>query len=255
MSTMKRPYLPLSVFLLGLAVVAWVALAHATANPFALATTLLIGIVYVAGARELQRYRKATATLAAAVDGLGEAPADLAAWLGGIDASLRGAVRLRIAGERTPLPAPALPGFHALLTGDAAGRRWIGLQARERNVGAAVDALAVCTVLHALQRGLDLAQLARIARDFGDVQRGLEIGHGPVVGLFHAVAQGEKGGVVLRLELGCELAAQHAAAFLELLGERAALGGGQLLRHANPPWCKPDYPTLLKATGPTADCG
>src|SRR5690606_34199067 len=108
---MKRNSLHLSLhlplFLLGLAAVAWIAVVHATANPWVLAVTLLIGAAYLAGALELWRYRRASATLAAATDGLAEAPADFAAWLAGIDPSLRSAVRLRIAGERGPLPAPA----------------------------------------------------------------------------------------------------------------------------------------------------
>ena len=92
---MKRHPLHLLLFLLGLAVVAWIAVVHAAANPWVLLVTLLIGAAYVAGALELDRYRRATATLDAATGGLTEPPADLGGWLSTIDPALRGAVRLR----------------------------------------------------------------------------------------------------------------------------------------------------------------
>lgn len=97
---MKRHPLHLLLFLLGLAVVAWIALAHAAANPWVLLVTVSIGGAYVAGALELDRYRRATLTLQAATAGLSEPPADLDAWLATLDPALRGAVRLRIDGER-----------------------------------------------------------------------------------------------------------------------------------------------------------
>ncbi len=78
---MKRHTLHLLLFLLGVAVVAWIAVVHAAANPWVLLVTLLIAAAYVAGALELDRYRRATATLDAATNGLAEAPADLGAWL------------------------------------------------------------------------------------------------------------------------------------------------------------------------------
>ena len=163
---MKRNSLHLSLhlplFLLGLAAVAWIAVVHATANPWVLAVTLLIGAAYLAGALELWRYRRASATLAAATDGLAEAPADFAAWLAGIDPSLRSAVRLRIAGERGPLPAPALAGYLAgLLVLLGMLGTLLGMMATLRGTGIALetasDLQAIRDSLAAPVKGLGFA--------------------------------------------------------------------------------------------------
>lgn len=106
-------FLHYAVFAAGLAVVAWVGAGYAGSHALAFAVTLIVGAFYLVGAFELHRYRQATATLARAVDGLSVAPADLGAWLGGLPASLRNAVRLRIEGERVGLPAPALAPYLA----------------------------------------------------------------------------------------------------------------------------------------------
>lgn len=98
--------LPLVAFLAGLAAVAWVA-AGTLAQPLALAVVALIAALYLAGALELRRFRDATASLARALDG-DAAPPSLDAWLAPLHPSLRTAVRLRVEGERVPLPGPAL---------------------------------------------------------------------------------------------------------------------------------------------------
>lgn len=100
--------IPAFVFALGLAVVGWIAIGYVGSNTLALAVSLLIGACYVAGGLELLRYRQATQTLADGVTQLNEPPSSLADWLGGLDAGLRNAVRLRIEGERVALPVPAL---------------------------------------------------------------------------------------------------------------------------------------------------
>ncbi|MEF7612617.1 DUF802 domain-containing protein [Aquincola sp. MAHUQ-54] len=101
-------HLPHVAFVAGLAALCWVGSGYVGANPLALAMTLLIGAFYVAGALELYRYRAATATLAAALADTGPAPDTLGPWLGRLHPSLQNAVRLRIEGERTGLPGPAL---------------------------------------------------------------------------------------------------------------------------------------------------
>ncbi|MDR7193699.1 DUF802 domain-containing protein [Luteimonas terrae] len=100
--------IPASVFALGLAVVGWIAIGYIGSNTLALAVSLLIGACYLAGGLELLRYRQATKTLADGVAQLGDPPSSLGDWLGGLDASLRNAVRLRIEGERVALPVPAV---------------------------------------------------------------------------------------------------------------------------------------------------
>ncbi|WP_233198661.1 MULTISPECIES: DUF802 domain-containing protein [Luteimonas] len=100
--------LPAIVFALGLAVVGWIAIGYISSNTLALAVTLLIATCYIAGGVELLRYRRATTTLSEAVDTLSAPPPSLGEWLGGLDTSLRNAVRLRVEGERVALPVPAL---------------------------------------------------------------------------------------------------------------------------------------------------
>src|ERR1700749_2837884 len=105
---MSRYRIHLAVFVPGLAAVLWVAISYATTNPLALVIALLIGACYVTGAVELYRYQQATDTLIAAVDELDGTPPQLGAWLERVHPGVRGAVRLRVEGERVGLPGPAL---------------------------------------------------------------------------------------------------------------------------------------------------
>src|SRR5690606_14979502 len=98
----------LFIFILGLAVACWIGARYVTTNPLALAVTVLIVAVYLVGAFELYRYQQATSTLTRALEGLSEPLSDLDEWLRRLAPGLRNAVRLRIEGERTSLPGPAL---------------------------------------------------------------------------------------------------------------------------------------------------
>lgn len=107
-SNRSNAFVPALVLALGLAVVAWIAIGYIGSNTLALAVTLLIGACYVVGGLELLRYRRATVSLADAVDGLATPPESLGPWLDTLDPGLRTAVRLRVEGERVALPVPAL---------------------------------------------------------------------------------------------------------------------------------------------------
>lgn len=102
-----------AAFVAGLAAVCWVGVGYASGNPLALVMTVLIGAFYGMGALELHRYQQATASLHGALQALGPAPAALADWLATLHPSLRNAVRLRVEGERTGLPGPALTPYLA----------------------------------------------------------------------------------------------------------------------------------------------
>ncbi|MGY0610739.1 DUF802 domain-containing protein [Luteimonas sp. A501] len=104
---MKRTLLDSLVFALGLLVVCWIGAGYIGSHALALAVTALIGALYLIGGVELYRYRQATAGLVAALDAP-PGPDGLAAWLAGLDPTLRGAVRQRIDSGQAPLPAPAL---------------------------------------------------------------------------------------------------------------------------------------------------
>ena len=95
-------------FVLGLAVIAWVALGYVGGSPLALLMTLLIGVVYLAGAFELKRFNQATASLSQALASIPDSLPTLDSWILTFHPSLHNAVRLRVEGERVGLPAPSV---------------------------------------------------------------------------------------------------------------------------------------------------
>jgi hypothetical protein len=92
----------------GLAVVGWVGQGYGTGSPLALAMTIAIAAVYLLGTRELWRFHQDNAGLRHALAALHGTPPELGPWLTRLPAGLQQAVRLRIEGERTPLPGPAM---------------------------------------------------------------------------------------------------------------------------------------------------
>jgi hypothetical protein len=106
-----------AAFCVGLLAIGWVGYGYLHTNPLALAMTMLIVAFYAMGALELQRFHRATAGLATALDTLpaprdGPAP-DLSAWLACVPESLQSVVRLRIEGERVALPGPSMAPYLA----------------------------------------------------------------------------------------------------------------------------------------------
>ncbi|CAM3943542.1 DUF802 domain-containing protein [Bordetella tumulicola] len=159
---MTRNILSLVVFLAGLAVVGWIGTGYLGTNPLALAIILLIGLVYVIGAVELQRYQRGTNTLSGAVSGLTVAPSSLDSWLSQLHPSLRGATRLRIEGQRVALPGPGLtPYLVGLLVLLGMLGTFLGMVATLRGTGAAlesaVDLQAIRASLAAPVQGLGFA--------------------------------------------------------------------------------------------------
>jgi hypothetical protein len=155
-------FLPYFVFAAGLAVVCWVGAGYAGSHALAFAVTLIVGVFYVIGGLELHRFRQASATLARAVDGLTEPPADLGAWLAQLHPSLRNAVRLRIEGERVGLPGPALaPYLSGLLVLLGMLGTFMGMVVTLNGTGLALDSAtdlqAIRNSLSAPVKGLGLA--------------------------------------------------------------------------------------------------
>ncbi len=95
-------------FLTGAFAVIWVGFGFIDASPLAMAMTALIFVVYLAGAIELHRFRRASTSLTAALRALPEDAPDLERFLSGVDGSLQHPVRLRIEGERAGLPGPSM---------------------------------------------------------------------------------------------------------------------------------------------------
>lgn len=95
-------------FVTGLAVVGWVATGFVGTSAFALGMSLLIGLVYLAGAWELHRFGQVTVQLRSALAAVPQPLVRLADWLPTVPASLQDAVRQRIENERGAFPGPAL---------------------------------------------------------------------------------------------------------------------------------------------------
>ncbi len=101
-------HLGIAAFGVGLIAVVWVGAGYAASHPLALAMTSLILAFYLMGALELRRFHQATSSLAAALAVNPGQLANLGDWLGKVHPSLQSPVRLRIEGERSGLPGPAM---------------------------------------------------------------------------------------------------------------------------------------------------
>ncbi len=149
-------------FVAGLAVPCWVGAGYVGSNPLALSMTVLIGVVYLAGALELYRYQQATAALAGELSGLSGPVENLDSWVARLPQGLRNAVRQRIHGERVGLPAPALaPYLVGLLVLLGMLGTFLGMVATLRGTGlaleSATDLQAIRASLAAPVQGLGLA--------------------------------------------------------------------------------------------------
>lgn len=105
-----RP-LCMAAFGLGLTALAWVGHGYLGSNPLALVMTLLITGFYALGGLELKRFHQASTALAQALAAVPAPLPHLGGWLATLPSGLQNAVRLRIEGERTALPGPALTPF------------------------------------------------------------------------------------------------------------------------------------------------
>ncbi|MEF3082328.1 DUF802 domain-containing protein [Luteimonas sp. SMYT11W] len=195
-SSRHTTLLPAFVFALGLAVVGWIAIGYIGSNTLALAVTLLIGACYVAGGLELLRYRQATQTLADGVAQLNAPPASLGDWLGGLDAGLRNAMRLRIEGERVALPVPALtPYLVGMLVLLGMLGTLLGMMVMLRGTGMALE---TATDLQAIRDSL-AAPVKGLGFAFGTSIAG--IATSAMLGLASALLRRERAHVVQLLDV------------------------------------------------------
>lgn len=193
---MFRTLVHVCVFLVGLLAVCWVGIGYLGSNPLGACIAAVIGACYVAGALELYRYRQATATLEAAVDGLTTAPSALSDWLQAIHPGLRNAVRLRIKGERVALPAPVLtPYLVGLLVLLGMLGTLLGMMATLKGTGFALQS---ATDLQAI-RGSLAAPVEGLAFAFGTSIAG--VATSAMLGLLSALCRRERLQAVQRLDL------------------------------------------------------
>jgi len=97
-----------AAFLIGLVVIVWVGFGYVGHSSLALVMTLIIGAVYVTGAREMLHFHATTTTLERALQAIPEQLGHLGEWLEQVPLVLQNPVRLRIEGERVGLPGPAI---------------------------------------------------------------------------------------------------------------------------------------------------
>jgi hypothetical protein len=95
-------------FLLGAVALVWVGAGFVGSNVLALLMTAVIGTVYIFGALELHRFRQTTSALTLALSTIPDGLKNLGDWLDCVPAALKNSVRLRVEGERSGLPGPAL---------------------------------------------------------------------------------------------------------------------------------------------------
>ena len=185
----------MAAFVLGLAAVAWVGAGFFGTSWLALAMTLVIAGVYVAGAWELKQFRTATATLAQALAKLDAAPHNLGDWLTGLHPALQNAVRSRVEGERVALPGPALtPYLVGLLVMLGMLGTFLGMVVTFKG---AVFALEGSTDLQAIRSAL-AAPIKGLGLAFGTSVVG--VATSAMLGLMSAISRRERLDVVRRLD-------------------------------------------------------
>ncbi len=171
-------FLRYATILAGLAVIGWVGAGYVVGHPLALATTVLIGALYLTGALELHRFQQATAALARALDEVPGSLGSLRPWLDTVPASLQNAVRRRVEGEPVGLPGPALaPTLAGLLVLLGMLGTFLGMVVTLRGTGVALesaaDLVAVRNALVAPVKGLGLAFGTSVAGVAGSAALGL----------------------------------------------------------------------------------
>lgn len=193
---MFRNLLHLFLFLVGLVAVCWIGASYVQSNLPGTAVATLIGVCYLAGALELQRYRQATSSLRDAVTALSTAPSSLADWLQRLDPGLRNPVRLRIEGERVALPAPTLtPYLVGLLVLLGMLGTLLGMMATLKGTGMALDGASDLQAI----RGSLAAPIKGLGFAFGTSIAG--VASSAMLGLLSALCRGERLQQVQRLDV------------------------------------------------------
>jgi hypothetical protein len=174
-------------FLLGAMAVVWIGAGFVVSHPLALGVTLLIAAVYGFGALELHQFRQATGSLSAALAAIPDTLSNLGDWLSPLPPSLQNPVRLRIEGERTGLPGPALtPYLVGLLVMLGMLGTFLGmvvtLNGAAFSLQGSTDLQAIRTALAAPIKGLGLA--------FGTSVAG--VAASAMLGLMSAVSRRER---------------------------------------------------------------
>ncbi|ROZ77641.1 hypothetical protein [Ramlibacter sp. WS9] len=184
-----------AAFAAGLAAVGWVGWGFVGSSWLALLMTAVIGGVYLLGAFELRQFRAATAALASAMSNIPQPMAGLGQWLDKVPATLRNAVRLRVEGERSSLPGPALtPYLVGLLVMLGMLGTFLGMVVTFKG---AVFALEGSTDLQAIRSAL-AAPIKGLGLSFGASVAG--VAASAMLGLMSAISRRERLEVARQLD-------------------------------------------------------
>lgn len=220
---MLRNALHLIVFLLGLAAAAWIGIGYIGHNTLGAAVALLIAACYCVGGWELLQFRRATDALLGATRNAGDRE-NLDDWLKRVPSPLRGPVRLRVEGNRTALPGPALtPYLVGLLVLLGMLGTLLGMMATLRGTGMALQS---ATDLQAI-RGSLASPVEGLAVAFGTSIAG--VAASAMLGLLSALLRRERLSAVqvldqhIRTDLSVHGQAWQRSEGLRLMQDQAAL--------------------------------
>ncbi|MDR6094404.1 hypothetical protein [Stenotrophomonas sp. SORGH_AS_0321] len=220
---MLRNALHLIVFLLGLAAAVWIGVGYIGHNTLGAAVALLIAACYCVGGWELLQFRRATDALRGATGNASERE-DLDDWLKRVPSALRGAVRLRVEGNRSALPGPALtPYLVGLLVLLGMLGTLLGMMATLRGTGMALQS---ATDLQAI-RGSLASPVEGLAVAFGTSIAG--VAASAMLGLLSALLRRERLAAVqlldqhIRTDLSVHGHAWQRAEGLRLMQGQAAV--------------------------------
>ena len=175
------------VFLLGAALIAWLAAGFAATSTLALVVTLAIAVAYVIGFVELWVFQRDTRGLQQALQPAGGEPLALDAWLMSLPPALRSAAGKRVQGEPVALPAPLLtPYLTGLLVMLGLLGTFIGMMIALQG---AVGALEGSTELAAIRAGLT-APIKGLSMAFGTSVAG--VAASAALGLLSALARRQR---------------------------------------------------------------
>jgi hypothetical protein len=132
----------------------------------------------------------------------------------------------RLSLQRSPLGLRERFFVHPLAI-DAAQRRGLDLEPLEADVPPAFGARPVTAVGHALEGGLERAQLGEVARQFGVVDVGQQVGHRRVAFVGDAARQIGVAFTARLLGVGVQFLLQRGTALLDLTFQRFQLFLGQ----------------------------
>ncbi len=220
---MLRNALHLIVFLLGLAAAVWIGIGYIGHNTLGAAVALLIAACYCVGGWELLQFRRATDALLGATRNGGDRET-LDDWLKRVPSPLRGPVRLRVEGNRTALPGPALtPYLVGLLVLLGMLGTLLGMMATLRGTGMALQS---ATDLQAI-RGSLASPVEGLAVAFGTSIAG--VAASAMLGLLSALLRRERLAAVqlldqhIRTDLSVHGQAWQRSEGLRLMQDQAAV--------------------------------